>query len=131
MELHLKITGILLIVLSLLHISFPGYFNWARELSGLSLVNRQMMYVHTFFIALVLILMGLLCLTSSAELEGTNLGRKICLGMAIFWIARLWTQFFGYSSKLWKKKKFETRIHILFSILWAYMSIIFAILSWN
>jgi len=122
MELHLKIIGVLMIVLSLVHIIFPVYFEWKKELHAVSLMNRQMMYVHTFFIALTVLLMGLLCLTSANELTGTALGKKIITGFSIFWLIRLLIQFFGYSSKLWKGKKFETAIHILFSLLWFYFT---------
>ncbi len=97
MELHLRIAGVLLIVLGLAHAGFPRYFAWKKELFGLSLINRQMVYVHTFFIALTVFLMGVLCLTSSAEIAETPLGRKVSLGLAVFWIARLFVQFFGYS----------------------------------
>ena len=125
MEIHFKIIGVLLIVLALAHIAFPKYFNWNEELKSLSLINRQMMTVHTFFIALTVFLMGLLCLTSSSELIETNLGKKISLGLGIFWTFRLFIQFFGYSSDLWKGKRFETIMHIIFSLIWAYLSIIF------
>ena len=125
MEIHFKIIGVLLIALALAHIVFPKYFNWDKELKSLSLINRQMMTVHTFFIALTVLLMGLLCLTSSAELIETNLGKKISLGLGIFWTVRLFVQFFGYSIDLWKGKKFETIVHILASIFWAYLSLIF------
>jgi hypothetical protein len=87
------------------------------------------MYVHTFFIGLIVLLMGVLCLTSSRELINTNLGKKITLGLGIFWLSRLIIQFFGYSSKLWKGKSFETTIHILFSLLWAYLSLVFLLTS--
>lgn len=122
MELHLKIIGILLIALALIHVSFPGYFKWKQELSSLSVMNRQMMYVHSFFIAFVVFLMGLLCLTSSNELISTDFGKRISLGLGIFWTVRLLVQFFGYSSKVWKGKTFETIVHIFFSIFWFYLS---------
>lgn len=125
MELQLKIIGGLLIVLALVHIIFPKYFHWEKELSLLSLINKQMMQVHTLFIALTLLLMGLLCLTSSNELITTILGKRISLGFGIFWGVRLFIQFFGYSTKLWKGKTFETTIHILFSLLWFYLTEIF------
>lgn len=125
MELHLKIIGTLLVILSFIHIVFPRYFNWSKELSGLSLINRQMIYVHTFFIALVLFLMGVLCITSSTEIVGTVLGHRIAFGLGIFWLIRLLIQFFGYSHKLWKGKVFETTIHIIFSAFWAYLTIVF------
>ena len=129
MEVHFKIIGILLIALALIHIVFPRYFSWNEELKSLSLINRQMMMVHTFFIALSVFLIGILCLTSSKELIGTILGKKILLGLGIFWTVRLLVQFFGYSADLWKGKKFETLMHIIFSLLWTYLSIIFLITS--
>ncbi|MFN1216100.1 hypothetical protein ACKW6Q_03850 [Chryseobacterium kwangjuense] len=128
MEIHLQITGTLLIVLAFVHIIFPKYFNWEKELQSLSLMNREMMWVHTIFIALTVFLMGLLCVTSPQELTGTAFGRKIALGLAIFWTVRLFIQFFGYSSELWKGKTFETIVHIIFSLLWVYLSGLFWII---
>lgn len=125
MELHIKIVGILLITLSLLHIAFPKRFGWKEELSAITLFTRQILYVHTFFIAFMLILMGLLCVTSSADLVQTALGKKICFGLGVFWVVRLFFQLFIYSKELWRGKKFETFIHILFSLLWIYFSCIF------
>lgn len=131
MEFQLKIIGAILVVLALVHGIFPKYFGWDTELRSVSLINRQLMWVHTFFIALSLVFMGLLCITSSDELVGTSLGRKICLGLGVFWFARLLIQFFGYSSELWRGKLFETIVHILFAILWAYMSATFLVVYWN
>ncbi|MBP6512779.1 MAG: hypothetical protein KA347_08930 [Bacteroidia bacterium] len=125
MEIHFKIIGILLIALALVHIIFPKYFNWDKELKHLSLINRQMMTVHTFFIALTVFLMGLLCFTSSYELVETSLGKRVCFGLGMFWTIRLFIQFFGYSKDLWKGKTFETTIHILFSVIWTYLSVVF------
>ena len=125
MELHLKIIGILLIALAAIHVFFPKYFEWKKELKSLSLINQQMMIIHTFFIALVVFLMGLLCLTSAKEIVDTKLGKIISLGLSIFWSFRLIVQFFGYSTKLWKGKLLETIIHIFFSALWIYLSVTF------
>jgi hypothetical protein len=127
MLVQLKIIGALLILLALVHIIFPRYFNWKVELSSLSAINRELMYVHAFFIAFTVFLMGILCLTSAHDLLTTNFGRRICLALAIFWMARLCVQFVGYSSKTWKGKQFETAMHILFSIFWTYLSVIFTV----
>lgn len=125
MEIHLKIIGIALMVLALVHFLFPKYFNWKEELASLSIINRQLMYVHAFFIAFVIFLMGLLCFTSAEELVNTAFGKKIAGALAIFWIARLLVQFFGYSSKTCRGKSFETIIHIVFSIFWTYLCVVF------
>jgi hypothetical protein len=125
MHLHLIIIGITLIVLALIHFIFPKYFNWQKELTTLSLINKEMMIIHTFFIAFAVFLMGILCLSSADELIETHLGKQVCLGFAVFWTIRLVIQFFGYSSALWKGKTFETIMHILFSFFWIYISTIF------
>lgn len=125
MEIHFKIIGILLMLLALMHIFFPKYFNWKEELKSLSLINRQMMTVHTFFIAFVVFLIGLLCLTSATDLTQTKLGKTISFGLGIFWTTRLFFQLFIYTPKLWKGKTFETTIHVLFSLLWTYLSSVF------
>lgn len=125
MELHLKIIGLFLILLSAVHLIFPKYFNWKKELQSLSLINKEMMVVHTFFVALTVLLMGLLCVFCSSDLVNTALGKYIAFGLFIFWGIRLVFQFFVYSPKLWKGKMFETLIHIIFSLIWIYLSVVF------
>lgn len=125
METHLNIIGYLLIVLAFVHIVFPKYFNWKEELKPLSLINRQMMQVHTFFIAVVVLMIGLLCASSANELTSTTLGKKIALGLGIFWLLRLFAQFFGYTSQVWKGKPFETTMHVVFTLFWMYLSGVF------
>ncbi len=129
MTLHLEIVGCLLIALALLHLAFPRYFDWARELRPLSLMNRQMMWVHTFFIALAVLLMGVLCVTCPDDLAATPLGRRVACGLAIFWGARLVVQFVGYSAELWRGKTFETIAHIGSALLWAYVTGVFCMVA--
>lgn len=129
MELHIKVIGYLLMLLALVHIIFPKYFNWKEDLKPLSLINRQMMTTHTFFIALTVFLVGALSAFKSHDLVFTDLGRSICLGLSVFWGIRLIFQLFIYSSELWKGKVFETIVHILFSFFWLYMTVVFAICS--
>ncbi|PNQ75345.1 hypothetical protein C1T31_04230 [Hanstruepera neustonica] len=125
MIIHIKIAGYLMLVLACIHVVFPKYFNWNKELKHLSLINNQMMRTHTFFIALTVGLMGLLCISSALELTTTSLGKKITLGLGMFWMIRLLFQVFVYSTKLWKGKTFETYVHILFVLLWIYFSGVF------
>jgi hypothetical protein len=131
MEIHLKIIGILLIALALAHIVFPKYFKWKEELKSLNLINKEMMLVHTFFVALTVLLIGLLCLVSTSDLIATSLGKNVCFGFGLFWSIRLVIQFFGYSKELWKGKTFETTVHIIFSLLWTYLSVVFFVIWWG
>ncbi|RYG41353.1 MAG: hypothetical protein EOO01_25340 [Chitinophagaceae bacterium] len=131
MILHLKIVGWLLMLLATIHIMFPRYFNWKAELKDVSLINRQMMYIHTLFIGLMVLLMGALCISATADLLFTPLGNKICLGLCAFWSTRLVIQFTGYSSTLWKGKPFETWMHVVFTFIWAYVSGVFGVACWR
>lgn len=125
MKLQIQIIGYLFILLSIVHIIFPKYFRWKEDLKQISLINRELMYVHTFFIAVTVFLMGLLCITASEDMIVTELGKKLSFGFGVFWFLRLLIQFFGYSSELWKGKIFETVVHILFSIFWIYTTVLF------
>lgn len=125
MILQFHITGILLILLALFHVGFPMHFRWKDEFTSVSLINRQMMYIHTLFLAVMLLLMGLLCISSAQELISTSLGRRVCFGFGLFWLLRLIVQFWGYSSLLWRGKQFETTVHFLFSGLWGYFTVVF------
>jgi len=128
MDIQLKIIGGILVLLSLVHGFFPRYFQWKKELRSISLINRQMMYVHTFFIAFMVLLMGLLCICCTDDILHTPLGRYLSLGLCLFWAARLVFQFFIYAPALWKNKPFETVIHLVFSLFWAYMSFVFLLI---
>lgn len=125
MIIHLWTIGVLFMVLAVIHVAFPRRFAWKEQLASLSMINRQMMQVHTFFIALVVFLIGLLCLTSASELTSTVLGRRLCLGLGIFWGIRALVQWFYYSSALWRGKRFETSVHVAFSALWVYCTVVF------
>jgi len=125
MEIHFKVAGIILIALALLHFIFPKYFNWKEDLKSISLINRQLLKVHTFFIALVVFFIGILCCFYTYELIETKFGKTISLGLAIFWLLRLFAQLFVYSKELWKGKLFETIIHTIFTFFWIYLSFLF------
>ena len=129
MVLQLKVIGFVLVILALLHAGFARYFNWRTEFAPVSLINRQMMYVHTFFVAFIVLLMGVLCLTSAPNLLGTSLGRRVALGCGVFWLARLLIQFFGYSPELWRGKRFETGVHLVFIGFWSYLSAVFLLVG--
>ena len=125
MEIHLKVVGSLLILLSLMHIIIPKYFKWERELTSVSLITKQILYVHTFFIAFIVLLMGLLCLNYSHQLVYDAFGRIISLGLFGFWLTRLIFQFLVYSPKVWRGKRFETVMHVVFAATWLYFSAVF------
>ncbi len=89
------------------------------------------MEVHTFFVALTVMLIGLLCWFYADNLVNSAFGRVIAMGLGIFWGIRLLFQFFVYSPKLWRGKPFETTMHIIFSLLWIYLTFVFITVGLN
>ena len=62
MEIYYKQNGFLLIILALIYTVFPIYFNWKNAFAIISSINKQMIWVHTFFIALTVFLLDVLLL---------------------------------------------------------------------
>jgi len=123
LQIHLQIAGCLLVLLGLSHALMNRYFGWGKELAGISSLTRQIFFVHTFFIALGVILGGAVSLALPAELlSPARLNRAILAGMAFFWFCRLLAQFFAYDSAIWRGNPTRTRIHVAFSLLWSYVT---------
>ncbi|MFI4982790.1 MAG: hypothetical protein ACHQIO_20760, partial [Nevskiales bacterium] len=68
LPLNLTIAGVLLLGLGILHVALPVVLQWNRELAGASPLNREVSYVHCFFIGLACLLWGLLPLTAGRSL---------------------------------------------------------------
>jgi hypothetical protein len=127
-RLHLQIVGALLVTLGATHALFSRYFGWKRELAQLSLLTRQIFFVHCFFIALVVALLGIASLFyTDALLEPSAASRLLLTGIVLFWTCRLAIQFFGYDSAIWRGRRFYTCMHALFSAFWMYVVITYSV----
>jgi hypothetical protein len=132
LSLHLKLAGATLLLLGMAHAFFPRRFNWKGELSAVSPLNRQIFQVHCFFIGLVIAQLGLLALLFTPTLlERTALARVLLSGILLFWLARLLAQFFVYDAALWRGHRFNTRVHLLFTMLWTYYVAVFGWALWS
>lgn len=128
---HLRIGGLAMASLVIVNLFVPSRFNWREEMSRLSLVNRQIFQVHTLFLVLILALFSALVLTCANELlEPTRLSRAILIGLTVFWGLRMAVQWGFYSSALWRGHRFNTVVHYLFSVLWIYLTSVFAAALW-
>ena len=119
LEFNLHFIGLTQVLLALSHLTFKKRFNWEREISQLSLLNRQIFYVHTFFVAFTVFGMGLLGIFVAEQLLiASPLAAFVSGGLLVFWLVRTYCQFFYYDKRLWVNQPFRTRIHLLFSISW-------------
>ncbi len=90
LTLNLTVAGALLVGLGALHIALPTLLGWHRELAGASRLNREVSYVHCFFIGLACVLWGLLPLTAGSQLlQPSPVTRLVLIGAVTFWASRL------------------------------------------
>lgn len=126
--LHLRIVGASLLILAVAHIYFGRRLGWKDDLVKLSAINRQIFLVHAFFICLTLGLMGILAMVfPEALLSRSALGKLVLAGLVIFWGMRLIFQWFVYDAAHWRGHRGNTVVHVLFTLLWAYYTAVFAI----
>jgi hypothetical protein len=128
LHIHLQIVGILLMLLGLSHIFFNRFFRWEQELVAVSLLTRQVFFVHNFFIGLTVMLGGVASFfCANALLRPDTLSRAVLSGMATFWLCRLLAQFVGYDSAIWRGDRFRTFMHVACSLLWCYVAATYGI----
>jgi hypothetical protein len=122
LEWNLRIAGALQIVLALLHLTFPARFRWKEELARLSTLNREIFFVHTLFVCVVVAMVGGLSLLAPSDLmQPSGLARLVLIGIAGFWGLRLYCQWFVYTRALWQGDRFNTIVHVLCTMLWVYL----------
>jgi hypothetical protein len=89
----LRSAGASLVLLSVLHAVFWRALNWNSEIQRLSPLNGRVFAVHAFFIAFVLLALGLLSLAKPELLiVRSELARLLLTGVVLFWVARLLMQ---------------------------------------
>jgi hypothetical protein len=123
-----RAAGVILILLAGLHVPIGRHLKWREESARLSPANAAIFHAHTFFICVVLVMMGLPCLLEpSVFLEKSRAGAWLAWSFAAFWTTRLFVQWFVFPKILWRGKRMETVAHIGFSILWMALSALFTL----
>ncbi len=132
MHWHLKIAGAGLLCLFVVHSLLPLRFSWKKELGAVSLLTRQVFFVHHFFIGLTVVMMGVVSLFFTAILVQPNLPARVVLfGLCLFWFARLVVQLFVYDSRLWRGNPRRTFAHIMATGLWIYLVCVYGGAFWQ
>lgn len=126
LALLLRIAGVGLILLALLHVPIGRRLNWREEAARLTPVNASIFHVHTFFICLVLVMMGLPSLIDpQVFLEKSSAGVWLAWSVSAFWFIRLYFQWFIYQKDLWRGKRLETFVHWWFTFVWAALACLY------
>ena len=127
LTLNLAIAGVLLVGLGVLHIALPAALGWHRELAGASQLNREVSYVHCFFIGLACALWGLLPLTAASELvQPGPVTRLVLIGAVVFWASRLIIQLAVFNRHA-RQSAAWLALSMAGTVLWLYLT---AVWTW-
>jgi hypothetical protein len=128
MAILLQIAGAGLLLLAFVHIPIGRHLKWRDDAARMTPVNTSVFHVHTLFICLTLVMMGLPCLFDPwIFLERSRAGAWLAWSFAGFWALRLYCQWWVYPRDLWRGRRLETRIHFCFTILWLSLACLFAL----
>lgn len=124
----LRLSAIPILLLLAGYPFFPSYFNWSGELEQVSLLTRQIFWVHNFFIVLLLLMQALLLVGFPRLLTRPSpAGLALAIGLLVFWGARLLMQLFYYDVSHWLGKVFESAVHFGLTGAIASMTVVFTL----
>jgi hypothetical protein len=122
--LNLTVAGVLLVGLGALHIALPAVLGWHRELAGASPINREVSYVHCYFIGLACVLWGLLPLTAGSQLiQPGPVTRLVLIGAVTFWASRLVIQLAVFNRHA-RRSTAWLALSAAGTILWLYLTVV-------
>ena len=121
-ETHLRVVGVLLLAIAALGIAVHRHFGWGVEIRRLTLLTRQVFLIHSAFVTLTLVMLGvLLAWFAPALLAPGVLPRAVLVGLLVMWSARMLAQWFFYDPSLWRGHRLNTFMHVLFSAIYVYV----------
>lgn len=123
---HLRIAGALLLVVGFGHLVLPRALGWRSELQAVSLMTRQVSYVHTYFIGLMCALFGIAATALTAELVAPDrMAAAVLIGGIAVWGSRLVAELFVFDPSLWRGRWHTVVGHLLSTALWSYLTGVF------
>ena len=123
---QLKVVGVILLGLGVVHLALPLALGWSHELIGASQLNREVSYVHCYFIGLSCTLWGLLPLASgTALLERNPVTRMVLIGAIAFWASRLVIQLAVFNRHA-RESKSWCLLSLAGTGLWLYITLVWA-----
>jgi len=127
LEVLLKGASLLQIVISLFNMNLVRLLGWRTEVGNMSLLVREVFYVHMWFISITLVLFATLTWVFASDMVSAGGGpaRWLAAGIGIFWAIRTVIQFVWYSSEHWKGKSSRTFVHIALLLGYSGMTLVY------
>ena len=87
---------------AIFHLMFWRLFQWKKDLSKLTFINRSIMQILNLCLTFVFFIMAYISFFFGPELRGTNLGKTLMTGFSLFWFLRMIEQviYFGIKNSI-------------------------------
>ncbi len=101
-EVIILIGGIYNLAFAIFHLFFWRLFQWKKDLSKLTFINRSVMQILNLCLTFVFLLMAYISFFYVSELRATDLGKTLLIGFSLFWLLRMIEQviFFGIRNSI-------------------------------
>jgi hypothetical protein len=109
----LRIVAIAQIMLAGLSLGLPRMLGWKPDIARMSLLVREVFEIHSWFIALTLVIWGVLTWQFASEMaaHASPLTSWLCAAIGFFWGLRTVLQWAHYSASHWRGNAPRTVIH--------------------
>lgn len=113
LDLLLRFVALLQLGLAVLSLFLPRILDWKPEMDRMSRLVRDVFEIHSWFIALTLVIWGVLTWRFAPEMAhaSTALTRWLCAAIGIFWGIRSVLQWTHYDPSHWRGIASRTIIH--------------------
>jgi hypothetical protein len=133
LELLLQVIAISQIALAALSLSLSRILHWESDIDRMPLLVREVFEIHAWFIALTLVIWGVLTWTFAGEMAHapTGLSRWLCGAIGFFWGLRCVLQWTHYSWSHWRGQPSRTVIHWMLFLGYAAWASVYGIAALN
>ena len=123
LPLFIQLAGVVQFIIAAANFFAPAKLHYAENLRLVSPIVRQIFIVHSTYIVIVLVGLGLLCLLFTSDLYGASaLGKGLGAFLAFFWSLRAAIQFFYYDRAI---KQANPSFTLCFGIAFLALAMIF------
>jgi hypothetical protein len=125
----LQIAGLSMICLAAIHPLLAKLFNWSTDLGKLTQINRQIFIVHTIFLVIGILMLGIVCVFySGALIAKSTLALVANASFTMCWLSRLICQFFIFTRDMTGNVKLDNVLWFTSTLLWIYYTGLFGAL---
>lgn len=122
---YIWIAGGLQLVMFVVSLFLPARLRYRENLSKVLPIIQQIFTVHSIYISMLLLVLGVLCFLFAPELAGGSLlGRFFSGYLAVFWGLRVFIQLFYYDPEL---KRQNPLANMAFTLAFIYLCGVFTV----